>query len=243
MGSVAVAPYLPSHAGDVTAAQKLVGRALARAGFGKLAYATRVRRRWDESLTARLNEWRKSVGISNRHAEYTREDHQKLARWWDEYNHQLAAQEKARLEGAAREHQLRARVVGQLTFLYNRRLIMAYTQRRPWDRRPEPRGLDCSATKGWADEKAGAPRTGQPWGYGNTYTQIRWYREQGAITVNGRDSYAGVIQPGDPVYYGAGPGHVAVYIGNDRVASFGSYPMKILRVDYRPDRSAICSLV
>lgn len=167
----------------------------------------------------------------------------KLARWFDAFNTALAKQLRAEIDGANLERQMRQRVVAKLEYLYNRRLLMDYSQARPYDRREQPRRLDCSATKAWADEKAGAPKSGQPWGYGSTYTQIDWYRSQGSITVSGRDTYAGLINPGDPVYYGAGPSHVAIYIGGDRVASFGSFPLKILEVDYRPDRSAVCSLL
>lgn len=236
-----VAPYIACEAGDKGRPQRIVGRALARAGHGKLRHATRIRRKWDASLTQRLNEWRATVGIKNRDPKYTREDHRKLARWWDSFNHRLAADELASRRKETREQRIRRRVLAELEYLYNRRGAIAYNQARPYDRRRPPRRLDCSASKQWADEYAGAPTSGSPWGYGNTYTQLTHYRRIHKVIVSGRGSYDRA-QPGDPVYYGA-PSHVTVYLGNGRVFSFGSYPMKILPVDYRSDRTAICSLL
>lgn len=239
--SVIVAPYLACGAGDTTDAMRVVARALARAGYGNLRYATRIRRRWDRRLTNLLNEWREDNGILDKRASYTQRDHQKLARWWDKYNHYLAAREKVRRAKGSREDMIRARVVAKLEFLYNRRWQTAYSQARPWDTRDEPRRLDCSAAKAWADYKAGAPATG-PVGFGNTYTQLEFYRRRGKVIVQGRGGYSALARAGDPVFYGA-PSHVGVYIGNGRVFSFGSYPMKLLPIDYRPDRTAICSLL
>jgi cell wall-associated NlpC family hydrolase len=236
-----VAPYIPSKHGDPTAAHRVVARSLARAGFGNLRYATRIRRKWDDRLTTLLNQWRATVGIKNRAAEYTKEDHQKLARWWDKYNHVLARQELARRASASKEDVVRARVIGKLEYLYNRRFRTPYSQARPYDTSDTPRRLDCSASKAWADLKAGAPPTGPP-GFGNTWSQLAFYRAKGRVIVEGRGGYSGIAKPGDAVYYG-GPTHVTVYLGGGRCFSFGSYPMKLLPVDYRGDRTAICSLL
>lgn len=235
-----VVPFITAKEGDGRLQAQIIGRALARAGFGNLTYATRVRRKWDARLTTLLRDFELANGIHHGTPTkaYTRETHRKLARWYDAYNLRLIGQ----LHAQTREDRLRAAVVAKLQYLYNRRSLMRYTQQRPYDRRNQPTGLDCSSTKAWADEKAGAPKSGSPWGFGNTYTQLDHYRRLGRVIVKGRAPYAKAAKPGDPVYYGA-PSHVSIYLGGNRCASFGSFPMKILDVDYRDDRSAVCSLL
>ena len=240
MASKIVVPFFQAKEGDGRLPAQIIGRALARAGHGNLAYATRARRKWDARLTSLLRDFELAHGIHHGTPTkaYTRTTHAKLARYFDEYNLRLVNE----LLAVSAEDKLRAKVVAKLMYLYNRRFQMLYSQQRPYDRRSAPTRLDCSSTKAWADEKAGAPKSGSPWGYGNTYSQLDHYRRTGRIIVRGRDVYAGVAKPGDPVYYG-GPSHVTVYLGGTRCASFGSNPMKILEVDYRGDRVAVCSLL
>lgn len=245
-----VAPYIEAKLGTKGAPQKLVGRALARAGHGKLTYATTIRRKWDASLTARLNEWRKTVGITTREPRYTRQDHAKLARWWDAYNQRAAHEHLAATSAATKEARYRARVVAKCAYLLSRAARYPYTQARPHDRRDDPaRGLDCSGSSDWAEEKAGGRPMGQPFGYGNTWTQLAWFRAVGRLLIRGRRAFAGVAKPADRIFYGTSidnPTHTGIYLGVgsdgiDRSFQFGRYPCRVDRVDYRPDRVAITS--
>lgn len=245
-----IAPFLPVGAGDKGTPQMLVGRALARAGFGQLTYATRLRRKWDRSLTARLNEWRKVVGISTREPRYTREDHAKLARWWDAYNQKAAHEYLAEISEATREARYRAAIVAKCAHLLNMAARCPYTQARPHDRSDYPtRGLDCSGSSDWVEEKAGGRPMGQPFGYGNTWTQLRWFRDVGRLIVTGRRKFTGLAKAADRIFYGTSldnSTHTAVYLGVgsdgvDRSFQFGRYPCRVDRVDYRGDRVAIVS--
>jgi hypothetical protein len=244
-----VRPYIASSFGDSTVGQRIVGRALARAGFGKLAYATRVRRKWDQSLSARLNEWRASVGITNRDPEYTREDHAKLARWWDKRNIVDAHVELARRAENTREAAYRARVVAQCAFLLSHAPEMPYSQDRPYSRKRPPTKSDCSGSSAWVEEYAGGERWGLPWGWGNTWTQTAWFKARNRLLVAGRAAFVGIAKAGDRIFYGKSqnnPSHTAVYLGvgsdgRPRSFQFGRYPCRVAEVDYRPDRVAIYS--
>lgn len=241
-----VIPFIDAAEGDGREEAVVIGRALARAGFGNLRWATRGRKRWDDRLSVLLGQWEHSVGLKDKPTptrRYTRAAHAKLARFYDKYNIQQAVA----LTATTEEEKLRARVVGELMYYYNHRYGTPYKQWRPYSRKRPASYGDCSGAKSWADEQAGAPRTGMPWGYGNTYTQIDYYRRNGRIIATGR-RWSKLIKVGDPVYYGT-PGHVGVIISVDhsrqraKIFSFGSYPAKILDLDYRGDRSWICSLL
>lgn len=90
---------------------------------------------------------------------------------------------------------------------------------------------------------------GQPWGYGNTWTQLAWFRQVGRLIVTGRNRFSGIARPADRIFYGtsiANSTHTGVYLGVgadgiDRSFQFGRYPARVDRVDYRSDRVAICS--
>ncbi len=244
-----VAPYIEAKLGTKGVPQMLVGRALARAGFGKLYYATRGRRKWDASLTSRLNEWRASVEIDTREPRYTREDHLKLARWWDAYNVKQAHIHLATISASTREARYRAAVVAKCAYLLNMSARLAYTQARPYDRRDVPRGLDCSGSSAWVEEKAGGKPMGTPFGTGNTWTQLAWFRSVGRMLVHDRRPFVKVAKAADRIFYGTSvlnSTHTGIYLGVgsdgvDRSFQFGRYPCRVDKVDYRGDRVAIVS--
>ena len=239
-----VVPFITAAEGDGREEAVIIGRALARAGFGNLRWATRGRKQWDPRLSELLGQFEHKMGLKGKPTPtrfYSRGAHAKLARFYDKNN---LARANA-LTAVTEEEKLRARVVGELMYYYNHRAGTPYEQWRPYSRKKPASYGDCSGSKAWADERAGAPRTGMPWGYGNTYTQIDYYRRNGRILCTGR-TWSKKVKVGDPVYYGK-PSHVAVIISikgtTVKIFSFGSYPAKILDLDYRRDRSWICSLL
>jgi hypothetical protein len=239
-----VVPFIDAAEGDGREEAVIIGRALARAGFGNLRWATRGRRQWDPRLSVLLGQFEHKMGLKASPTptrRYTRATHAKLARFYDRNNLARATA----LTAVSEEDKLRARVVGELMYFYNHRYGTPYKQWRPYSRKKPASYSDCSGSKAWADERAGAPRTGMPWGYGNTYTQIAHYRRIGRVIVTGRN-WSKKVKVGDPVYYG-GPSHVTVIVSIKgtvvKVFSFGAYPAKILDLDYRSDRHWICSLL
>lgn len=239
-----VVPYFPAAEGDGREEAVIIGRALARAGFGNLRWATRGRKQWDPRLSVLLGQWEHSVGLKKKPTPtrfYSTAAHAKLARFYDRNNLSRAHALTAETE----EQKLRARVVAELAYYYNHRYGTPYKQWRPYSRKRPATYGDCSGSKAWADEMAGAPRTGMPWGYGNTWTQLGYYQRLGRVIARGR-TFSSKFKVGDPVYYG-NCSHVAIIISikgsTIKIFSFGSYPAKILDLDYRPDRNWVCSLL
>lgn len=241
-----VVPYVLATFGDTGARPIIVGRALARAGYGKLVWATRGRKKFDRRLAVLLGKYEFEHGLKTKRGPtwtYKPATHKKLARYYDKFNLKLANDVLA----VSAEDKIRARVVSELMYLYNKRWGIPYSQARPYDRRRPPARGDCSGGKQWADEHGGAPQCGSPWGYGNTYSQLAFYRARNRIIVWGRSRDFRKVKPGDPVYYGS-PSHVGVFLGVDaagvaRSWHLGSFPVKIRDVDYRLDRGWICSLL
>lgn len=115
---------------------------------------------------------------------------------------------------------------------YGQKWKMRYDQGRPiqtiWHgiRPPSlPRYLDCSGfciTTYWANGKQALLGDENAHGYGNTWS----------LAAHGTPVTVAQLQPGDFVFYYSDCHHVALYVGNDSVLSFGSYPMKYLPVGY-----------
>ena len=236
-----VVPYLPCKLGDRGPAVRALRRALKNAGYGKLAGQYLP---WGQGLSKLLRQFEIGAGLHSGGTAtnaYVKATHLKLARYYD-----APALKSLNLAQAnTRKQKIRAAKVANCMYLYNIRTQLAYRQTRPWDRRKPPAALDCSGAKGWGDERAGAPSCGQPFGYGNTWTQMDWYIGKGAVRELQQ------AEPGDPVYYGrsiTNTTHVADYLGRneqgqDIVFSNGSYPCAIRALDYRRDRQAICNLL
>ncbi len=119
------------------------------------------------------------------------------------------------------------------TVLYNRRMDVPYSQARPsLLGRPETiRYADCSGSIAGGCDWAGIlPKV--DWRWTNTDVQILFGTAVPSLSA---------AKAGDVVLYGRGdnPSHEALYLGGGRVWSFGSYPIKLLDIDYRHDRIAI----
>lgn len=223
-------PFFPLWRGGASGKPvRALNRALSRAGFRKwepvfsLFYT-----RWVEAAVKRFQNDR-GLPVTGR---YDRPTHDKLARYYDQYGIKFLLQ--ASLPKKTKDELERAAFIAELTYLYNRRARLAYTQARPFDCEKPPRGLDCSASGEWAGEYSPiGSLSGFPGcGYGNTDSSISRYRSLGRM----RFGMTG-LKPGDPVYYGSGgdPGHMGYWLGKNRIWSFGSYPAKILDYRYRSD--------
>lgn len=119
-----------------------------------------------------------------------------------------------------------------LTFLmafYNDRYNKRYSQARPTQLRPVSKitAADCSGSVATAMWYAGVlPNV--DWRWTNTDNQILFGKEVPTVKQ---------VKIGDVVFYGHGndPGHEACVVatkGGAKVFSFGSYPAKILEMDY-----------
>lgn len=228
---VLVVPFVPMSEGDRRDAVYGLKRAHARfRGNGRLmvlmAAGPQQRRTWGEPFTRDLRETQRRLGVPVT-GRYDRLTWKALAPWFDALAIELSTPQKPRRD---------PRLGKQLAWhqaLYNRRAAVAYSQHRPSQLgRPERIDrADCSGSVSGGCDWAGIlPHVN--WRYQNTDTQIL----MGLPVTHLRDAL-----PGDVVLYGRGrdPSHVALYLGGGRVWSFGSYPIKLLAVDYRTDRIAI----
>lgn len=215
-----VVPYMAVGQGDESPYVYAVKRAWARSrGRGRLtqlmAKPLDVRRRWGPQFS-------EEFGASD----YTKLRHQKLAPFFD-----ALALDLVRQATAVSKRDLKiAKQIGWLNALYNRRTHVAYSQVRPSQLGSADRitRADCSGSIAGACDWAGIlPEV--DWRYTNTWIQITFGRPVATV----RDAL-----PGDVFLYGS-PSHEALYLGDGMVWSFGSYPIKILRHDYRHDRRAI----
>ena len=129
---------------------------------------------------------------------------------------------------------LRREIVAAAWSAYERRMGIAYSQYRPMPKSlGAARAMDCSTFTTLAYKDAGAPDpNGRGYdGYGFT----------GTLWVRGTSVSVADANKADMVFYGyhpsipGAPGHVALYVGNGRVLSLGSYPMRYLPVYYRSD--------
>lgn len=206
--------------GDESDAVYAVKRAWARQkGKGRLhALETKklnVRRTWQKTFS-------EEFGAKS----YTKQRHQTLAPWFDSKALSLLHENAATTA--------RNKVVGiELAWhnaLYNRRYAVPYSQVRPSQLVSADRvtRADCSGSVAGGAAWAKILRN-VDWRYTNTWSQVTFGREVRSINE---------AIPGDVIFYGS-PSHVAIYLGNGVVWSFGSYPIKILPYNYRHDRHSI----
>lgn len=237
METAIVVPFFPLKRNSYGRPVRALNRALARAGF----------RQWSPLYSLLFTIWverslkrfQASRGLPAT-GRYDLPTHKKLALYYDAYGIKYLLE--ASLPPKATKDELeRAAFIAKLTYLYNRRMQLAYTQRRPFDCSVPPRGLDCSASGEWAGEHSPINSlSGFPGcGYGNTDTQLSRYRHLGRVRFGSQGA-----KPGDPVYYGSGgdPSHVGYWLSSTRLWTFGSFPVKIAHPGYRPDMIAICNL-
>lgn len=217
-----VVPYIPVKEGDHDRdAVYAVKRAFARSkGKGRLrklqSKPIAVRKRWGSDFS-------KEFGAKS----YTQVRHQKLAPYYDAYALSLLHADQQRT--SPRDTQI-ATQMGWHSALYNRRMQVAYSQIRP-SQLGAASGItraDCSGSVagGCAWAKI-LPHV--DWRYTNTWVQITFGTSVPDVAH---------AVPGDVFLYGS-PSHEALYLGDGLVWSFGSYPIKILRHDYRHDRRDI----
>jgi len=130
---------------------------------------------------------------------------------------------------------MRQAVVDAAMYGYGQRAYMHYTQdsRRMTDFAPPPNvpnWTDCSGFATWCYKTAGAP---DPNGLG-----YNGYGFTGTMLKHGRNvSLSGPLRKADLIFYGRPVvTHVAIYVGNGRVVSFGSEPGPLLLdMHYRYD--------
>lgn len=210
--------------GDTSDAVYAVKRAWSRKkGGGRLrsleSKPLEVRRKWQKTFS-------QEFGASS----YTKVRHQKLAPWFDQKALSLLHVSAAT---TARNKQIGIEL-GWHNALYNRRFAVAYSQVRPSQLAEAARitRADCSGSvAGGASWAHILPYV--DWRYTNTWSQVMLGREVRSVNE---------AIPGDIILYGS-PSHVALYLGNGIVWSFGSYPIKILPYNYRSDRHSIRRLV
>ena len=208
--------------GDVSDKVYAVKRAYARSVSGWRLRALmrkplQVRRTWGRQFSDEFGQ-----------RNYDKVRHNLLAPYFDAYALSLL---RSQPEMSQREKQITIQL-GWLNALYNRRMQVSYSQYRPSQLR-EARLItraDCSGSVAGACNWARILVPPVDWRWTNTWVQISF----------GKLVSGGILdaKPGDCIYYGS-PSHVATYLGNKLVSSFGSYPMRILPHDYRHDRHSI----
>lgn len=217
---------------------KALKRALSRAGYG-----TWIGKLFTPLMGVfairSLNEFKHSHGLPP-NGVYDRAAHAKLAGFYDAYSIRYLL--NAQAVKPTQDQLRRNAFLAELMYLYNRRSILSYTQRRAFDTRKPPSGLDCSASGEWAAKWSGLNSLSgySGFGYGNTDSQIARFRRLNAMHVT-----IAAAAVGDPVFYGRNgdPSHVAFWIGAGRVWSFGAYPVKILDHSYRHDKIGAANLL
>jgi len=128
----------------------------------------------------------------------------------------------------------RKRIVAEAMWLYANRWKFTYAQVRPYPRPPNLRDLrysrrwDCSSTVTACYHAGGAPDpNGSAYnGSGYTGTLVRY------------GAWTSALKLGDLCFYGSSrslPSHVAIYVGNGQVVSFGHTPPNKYPVRYRGD--------
>jgi hypothetical protein len=230
-------PFFPLKLGSTGKPVVAMKRALSRAGFMEWGaftlllgpFAVKALKRFQTASHI------PATGV------YGPATHEKLAPFYDAYSlrYLLAAMKPP----VSKEEKQRQAFLAELTYLYNIRWRLPYTQARPGDCRKPPRGADCSFSGEWAGHWSGiGSLSGFPGcGYGNTDSQLARFRRLNML----RPPVSTAWELCDAVYYGHGtdPSHVAFWLGVGRVWSFGSYPVKILNVAYRSDRIAVAALL
>ena len=144
------------------------------------------------------------------------------------------------------QHLQRVKMLNGIYAVYERRAAVAYSQARPSQllnhllpvRLAAKRitRADCSGLSALGCDWAGI-RKGVDWRYTNTWVQLALFPHETPLDR---------AEPGDLVFYGPSPRdphHVAIYKGGGMVYTNGHHPMSIERVDYRPDRIHIRSVL
>jgi hypothetical protein len=229
-----VVPFRACEPGDTGDKVYALKRAHARfRGGGRLAMLMAkppsVRRTWSQytgpgSFTRDFRETRRRLGLPLTPTVYDEAAWKKLAPWFDSLAISLITPKISNV------------IQKQLawhTVLYNRRGSVAYSQARPSQlgRAENISRADCSGSIAGGCDWAGIlPKV--DWRWTNTDVQILFGQPVASLAQ---------AKPGDVVLYGQGgnPSHEALYLGGNRVWSFGSFPIKLLNVDYRGDRIAI----
>lgn len=210
--------------GDTSDAVYAVKRAWARRkGKGRL-------RKLENSALPVRRKWQKTFSQEFGAKAYTKARHQKLAPWFDQKALSLLHVDRATV---ARDKQIAVELAWH-NALYNRRFAVPYSQVRPSQLVEAARvtRADCSGSvAGGAAWAHILPHV--DWRYTNTWVQVTFGKSVRSINE---------AIPGDIILYGS-PSHVALYLGNGIVWSFGSYPIKILPHNYRHDRHSIRRLV
>ena len=206
--------------GDVSDKVYAVKRAYARSVSGwrlraLMAKPLQVRRTWGKQFSDEFGQ-----------SSYTKARHLLLAPYYDAYALSLLRTEP---QMSLRDKQIMIQM-GWHNALYNRRMAVPYSQYRPSQLREAKlvTRADCSGSvAGGCDWARILPHV--DWRWTNTWVQINFGQKIAGITGARR---------GDVIFYGS-PSHEALYLGDGLVWSFGSYPIKILRHDYRHDRHSI----
>lgn len=222
-----IVPYRHSEPGVVGDRVYALKRAHARfRGGGRLTALflkpEAVKRTWGRytgpgSFYRDFRETQRRLGVPMT-GQYDRATHIKLAPWYD-------ALALALLQPSPRDTQIAKQIAWVMEF-YNQRHRIPYSQARPSQIGPVSRitRADCSGmVAGSCDWAEILPRV--DWRWTNTDIQINFGQAVPELRL---------ALPGDTILYGHGndPNHEALYLGNKRVGSFGSYPMRLLDVDY-----------
>ncbi len=219
---VVVVPFYPGVGeGDVSDRVYAVKRARARS-----VGAYRLRQLMAKPLAVRRT-WGKQFSDEFGNDRYTLARHQTLAPHFDAYALELWNRKATEL--SPRDKRINRQVAWHQA-LYNRRFQVPYSQARPSQLyRPELiTRADCSGSVAggcaWAEILPAVD-----WRWTNTWIQVRFGAKIASIAS---------ARVGDVFFYGS-PSHEALYLGGGLVWSFGSYPMRIVRWDYRADFHSI----
>lgn len=144
------------------------------------------------------------------------------------------------------QHQQRVKMLNAIYAVYERRANVAYSQARPSQLlrhglpvRVAAKAItraDCSGLVAIGCDWAGI-RKGVDWRYTNTWVQLALFPHETPLAR---------AEPGDLVFYGPStndPHHVAIYKGDGHVYTNGHHPMSVEKIDYRPDRIHIRSVL
>ena len=234
-----VVPFFPMKQGASGKHVVAMRRALSKATGGKLLkWTAKFSPLWGIFLTRTLKKYQKMVGVPVT-GKYDRATHNKLAPHYDAYAIRYLLEKKVNPQ--TKEQKVRLRAKANILFFYNNRLSIPYRQWRPYYKVVAggkiPKYGDCSGSGAgawWGTDGGCLNFTGfQGWGYGNTWTMTDWF------VSHGRRVALEELEIMDVVMY---RGHVAWVVGwegGDKkkpiVFSFGSYPARFLRYNYRTD--------
>lgn len=182
------------------------------------------RQRWGAAFTTKLRRAQKRAGVPVTGV-WDKRTHDRLAPWADAYALMLLKPPRP-----SKQELQRDAVLAFLEAFYNRRYAIPYSQARPSQLRPVKQitRADCSGSIACGMWTARV-LPDVDWRWTNTDTQITFGEPVTSLPA---------ARVADVVFYGHGsdPGHEACIVsaadGDERVFSFGSYPARILPVDY-----------